>query len=128
MGSDILDHHVPSSFSPEETGFMVKCCHVGERVQSEFVSGLSELYDIQLLMLHILSSWLLQNSAACPVNNDFEYQINIFLILFFINVIFPSYHGKDKLDAEYADILQSKTGITERLPNRKGWKVWKCSV
>lgn len=70
MGSDILDHHVPSSFSPEETGSMVKCCHVGERVQSEFVSGLSKLYDIQLLMLHILSSWLLQNSAACPVNTD----------------------------------------------------------
>lgn len=43
MGSGILDHHVPSSFHPEEVDSMVKYCHVGERVQSEFVSGLSEL-------------------------------------------------------------------------------------
>lgn len=43
LGSDILDHHVPSSFCPEDTGSMIKCCHVGERVQLEFVSGLSEL-------------------------------------------------------------------------------------
>lgn len=43
LGSDILDHHVPSSFCPEETGSMVKYCHVRERALLEFVSGLSDL-------------------------------------------------------------------------------------
>lgn len=133
LGSDILDHYVSSSFCPKETGSTVKCCHVRESVQLEFVSGLSELQmfwrkshqwkrgdcksisgsvtdffchsmgkllgpgfqksssrylaswfwrsfglcDVQLLMLHILSLWLLQNSAACPINTEFEYEINI---------------------------------------------------
>jgi len=71
-------------------------------------------------MLHILSSWLLQNSASCRINTDFEYQINIFLIFFFVNVTFLSNLRKDKLGAEYADTLQSRTEITERVPNRKG--------
>lgn len=40
------------------------------------------MYDLQLLMLHILSSCLLQNSAAHPISTDFEYKINILSVIF----------------------------------------------
>lgn len=69
------------------------CCSVGNLLGPGFQKSLSRylanwfwksvgLYDIQLLKLHILSSWLSQNSVACPLNTHFECQINIFLILF----------------------------------------------
>lgn len=69
------------------------CCsigkHLGPGFQKSSIRHLTNwfcksdgLYNIQLLMLHSLSSWLLQNSAACPINTDFVYQLNIFLIFF----------------------------------------------
>lgn len=48
---------------------------------------------------------MLENSAACPINTDFKYQKK------YLSCDFSSHQSKDKFNAEYADILQNRTGF-----------------